>query len=127
MRVEYSAVIAKAMGFEYRYPLPLSSLGRILLSFTLITKTPKRHGAIFNLVRQYLKDKLPAPVYNKNQKIGGILPATMDKCNRYLAEGKFDAYFKDLPFINEVKTVTPRSALKNPMMAYMLKYYRRGF
>ncbi len=47
----------------------------------------------------------------------------MDKCNRYLEEGRFNPYFQNLPWIDEVKINTPRSKFKNPMTAYMLQYY----
>ena len=121
MRVEYSAVLAKAMGFEYRYPLLYPPLVEFCFYLTL---SQKRHQGMGRyLMRRYLKGLVPPDIYNKNQKIGGIVPATMDKCNRYLEEGHFDPYFQNLPWIDNVKLSTPRSKFKNPMTAYMLQYY----
>lgn len=121
IRVEYSAVLAKAMGFEYRYPLLYPPL--VEFCFYLPPSQKRKQGMGRYLMRRYLSGLVPPAVYTKKQKIGGIVPATMDKCNRYLAEGKFDLYFQNLPWIDHVKISTPRSKFKNPMTAYMLHYY----
>ncbi len=122
MRVEYSAVIAQAMGFEYRYPLLYPPLVEFCFGLPALQK--RQNGLGRYLIRQYLADLVPPSVYLKNQKIGGILPATMQKCYDDLAAGKFDPYFADLPLAKRLPCCTPHSQLKNLLTAYMLKYYQ---
>lgn len=77
-RIEYSAVLANSMGYEYRYPLLYPAL--VEFCFKLPLEQKRRDGVGRYLIRQYLKrHNAPADLYLHNNKAGGIFPATRDK------------------------------------------------
>ena len=121
MRVEYSAVIAKAMGFEYRYPLLYPPL--VEFCFQLPASYKRRNGLGRYLIRKYLESATPHGTYSKLQKKGGIIPATLCQSLRYLSEGRFDNDFKDLPYINLAKQRTLHETLIEKIQAYMFNNY----
>ena len=114
---------AKAMGFEYKYPLLYSKL--VEFCFRLPIELKRRHGVNRYLMGRYLAQYLPEKYYN-HRKINGltIIPATFQKSKQFYAQGKFDDYFKDLPFSKYFdKNLDKDQVLGAKIHAYMLKYY----
>ena len=120
MRIEYSAVAAKALGFSYAYPLLDPAL--VEFCFQLPLKQKRQHGITRYLIRRYLGQYVPEKVYQHNNKKGGILPATMHLSKKYFREGQFDAQFNDLPFQSHIH---PKADLQRQLIAkingYMFK------
>lgn len=121
MRVEYSSVLAHAMGFEYRYPLLYPKLVEFCFRLPLFYK--RRDGMGRYMIRQYLKTQTPSILHTKLQKQGGIIPATLDQSYQYLSSGRFDKAFSDLPYLHLAKQDNPHQVLSASMLTYMLKYY----
>lgn len=122
MRIEYSAVLAKSMGFTYSYPLLYPKL--VDFCFRLPLEQKRRNGVNRYLIRQYIAKSLSSKVYNKHLKTGSIMPATMQKCKEYARKGLLDPYFKDLPYIEKVdKNLGETEKLAAKIYAYMFKYY----
>ncbi len=96
MRVEDSAIIAKKMGFSYKYPLLYPKLVEFCFRLPL---EQKRHLGVNRLpIRKYLAQHLPPSVYNKHQKIGAIMPATMNKISTEYMNNKYHDLFKNIPY-----------------------------
>lgn len=122
MRIEYSAVLAKSMGFRYGYPLLQPKLIEFGLSLPLAQK--RRRGINRYLIRQYLANYLPRKMVDKVKIGGGIMPATFHLSKEYLKQEKFSEYFTDLPFSGAILSAKGnREELKANIAAYMLKYY----
>ena len=122
MRMEYCSVLAKSMGFEYRYPLLYPKLVEFCFHLPLAQK--RRHGTGRYLIREYLKRAgVPEAICQKQQKAGGIVPGSLDKGYRGLETGKFDAHFVDLPFTKYADQSTQHTELASKTYMYMLKYY----
>jgi hypothetical protein len=122
MRIEYSAVLARSLGFEYGYPLLHPPLVDFCLALPPSQK--RRHGQGRYLVRRYLATHLDAGMAEKEKKGGGIMPSTFHHCKVALDQGKFDADFRDLPLHSAIKKQgNPRETLKGSLAAYMLKHY----
>lgn len=119
MRIEYSAVIARALGFEYRYPLLYPKL--VEFCYHLPPQQKRQQGVGRYLIRRYLEAYAPQSVYSKQQKIGGILPATLEKCHHYLKEGQFHANVKSPPFQTQLKHKNPHLTLIHYIHSYMLE------
>lgn len=107
MRVEYSAILAKSMGFEYRYPL----LDRDLVEFcyALPIKLKRNQGRGRYLARKYLSRYLPAGIYDNPSKRGAIFPATRQKFQRSVIQGDFDHILQNPPYVN-----LPDEAMEKP-------------
>jgi asparagine synthase (glutamine-hydrolysing) len=122
MRVEYSSVLAKSMGFNFRYPLLYPKL--VEFCFHLPLEQKRRGDTGRYLIRQYLKKSgVSEAIYQKQQKVGGIIPGTLDKCYRWLESGKFDAHFSDLPLMKYADQNTLHKELSSKTFMYMLKHY----
>jgi asparagine synthase (glutamine-hydrolysing) len=122
MRVEYSAVLAKSMGFEYRYPLLNPKL--VEFCFRLPPEQKRRNGINRYLVRRYLAQFLSEKIYNRHQKTGSLMPATFEKCKHYYLNGTLDKHFTGLPFIENChKDLDENRQLFAKMYAYMFKVY----
>jgi asparagine synthetase B (glutamine-hydrolysing) len=104
MRVEDSAIMAKALGFEYRYPLLYPKL--VEFCYRLPLEQKRKNGINRLLVRKYLAQYLPDLVYNKHQKIGSIMPATMDKVKREYLKGKYSKEFSNLPYEKQMEWIS---------------------
>ncbi len=88
MRIEYSAVIAKKLGFQYRYPLLYPPL--VEFCFNLPLSQKRSQGMSRYLVRHYLQQH-GATVTSKALKMtGSICGATLTKCLTAMAAGSFD-------------------------------------
>ena len=119
MRIEYSSIVAKKMGFDYRYPLLYPKLLEFFLSIPL---EQKRHQGIGrHLMRRYLAQIMPtAPCDTYKKKEGlNIMPATMDTFKAQWGSGRFQNEFQSLP-----KTFTedksPHKTMIKTIQAFML-------
>ncbi len=119
MRIEYSSIVAKKMGFDYRYPLLHPKLLEFFLSLPL---EQKRHQGIGrHMMRRYLTQIMPAAPFNTYKKKEGlnIMPATMDTFKTQWGCGLFQNEFQSLP-----KALTYDKSLRKTMIktiqAYML-------
>lgn len=69
MRIEYSSIVAKKMGFDYRYPLLHPKLLEFFLSLPL---EQKRHQGVGRyLMRRYLAQVIPTAPFNTYKKKEG--------------------------------------------------------
>lgn len=96
LRIEESAIIAKQLGFKYRYPLLYPKLVEFCHRLPISLK--RKDGCNRMIVREYLAQHLPAMVYQKHQKIGGIMPATVHKMKEEYWQGAYKEAFTQLPF-----------------------------
>ena len=96
MRVEYSAVVARHMGFSYQYPLLYPPL--LEFCFNLPAEQKRRQGQNRLLVRRYLDKHLPSGLFNKHKKCGEILPGTIPKCQDLYKKRALDFQNQDLPY-----------------------------
>ncbi len=96
LRIEESAIIAKQMGFQYKYPLLYPKLVEFCNQLPLQLK--RNNGENRILIRNYLRQYLPKDVYKKHQKIGSIMPATINKIKQEYAAGNYKTLFTELPF-----------------------------
>jgi len=123
MRVEYSAIVAKTLGFSYAYPLLYPKL--VDFYCRLPWEQKRRNGVGRYLLRQYLaKHGVPNMVWEKGKKGGGIIPATLHVCKKMHREGQLANLFRDLPFAEHVAKINEEQAqLFAQMDAYMFKHY----
>lgn len=119
MRIEYSSIVAKKMGFDYRYPLLHPKLLEFFLSLPL---EQKRHQGIGrHMMRRYLAKIMPAVPFDSYKKKEGlnIMPATMDTFKTQWGSGLFQNEFQLLP-----KALThdksPHKAMIKTIQAFML-------
>jgi len=122
MRVEYSAILAQALGFEYRYPL----LDRELIEFcyALPLHFKRQQGRGRYLARRYLQRYVPSDIYDNPSKLGGIVPATLEQYLRDFAAGKYTDLFQDQPWIDLQKPAHPEHAQLKPFSALMGYLFR---
>jgi hypothetical protein len=119
MRIEYSSIVAKKMGFDYRYPLLHPKLLEFFLSLPLEQKRHQGRGRY--MMRRYLAQIMPAAPFNTYKKKEGlnIMPATMDTFKAQWDSGLFQNEFQSLP-----KTLTydksPFKAMIKTIQAFML-------
>ncbi|MCX7117892.1 MAG: asparagine synthase-related protein [Legionellales bacterium] len=125
MRIEYSALVAKTLGFSYRYPLLYPPL--VEYCFHLPLDQKRRFGLSRYLIRQYLQQALPHVVFPKKYKMtGSIAGAALEKCLRYFEEGRLNSYFNPLPFQDLfTKNADPLTQCLQMMFAYMAQFVRR--
>ena len=89
--------------------------------FQLPLSYKRRNGIGRYLIRQYLKTQAPEAIYMKLQKKGGIIPATLSQCQQYLAEGRFDTHFNELPYLDWATQNSPHQTLAARIHTYMFK------
>lgn len=119
MRIEYSSIAAKKMGFEYRYPLLYPKLLEFFMSLPL---EQKRHqGAGRYLMRRYLANILLTAPFNTYKKRDGlnIIP-TLDTFKAKWDRDVFKADFQTLPFKHLTKDKSPHRAMIKNIQAFML-------
>ena len=119
MRIEYSSIVAKKMGFDYRYPL----LDPKLLEFFLkLPLEQKRHQGVGRyMMRRYLANVMPAAPFDTYKKKEGlnIMPATMDTFKAQWGSGRFQNEFQSLPkAFTEDKS--PHKTMIKTIQAFML-------
>jgi asparagine synthetase B (glutamine-hydrolysing) len=114
MRVEYNAVLAKALGFCYAYPLLYPPL--IEFCYQLPPTQKRQQGLGRYLMRQYLAQFYSDEVYQNRSKSGSVTPATLEKSQTEYDLGKYKTAFQHLPFESE------RQYTKNHHNAYKTSY-----
>lgn len=125
MRIEYSAVVARSMGFAYRYPLLYPPL--VEFCFALPTEQKRRQGNNRLLARRYLEKSLSANLFNAHKKCGDIFPATLAKTQALYSSGQLHSSFATLPFsalcdeIQQRKLLTPDRKFHLDILRYMFK------
>ena len=121
MRIEYSSIVSKKMGFEYRYPLLYPKLLEFMLSVPTIQK--RRDGRGRYLIRQYLSQFLPGDLFNRYRKQEGlgIVPSTFDLYQQQYEQGCYQGAFKDLPYAHLVRHKHQAIELRHAIKSFMLK------
>ncbi|MFA6303065.1 MAG: asparagine synthase-related protein, partial [Legionella sp.] len=119
MRIEYSSIVAKKMGFEYRYPLLYPKLLEFFLSLPL---EQKRHQGIGRyLMRRYLSSIVPeAPFNTYNKREGLNISPTMDTYKAQLQRGCYRDEFQKLSFNNFKHGKSTHKAMIKNIHAFML-------
>ncbi len=122
MRIEYSSVVAKQMGFEYRYPLLYPKLLEFFLSIPVTQKRQQGIGRF--LMKRYLSMHLPSlfDVYHKKEGLS-ICPATLAKFKRQHEQGLFANDFAQLPLAKQIADPLPLKTMIKTIQAYMLKIH----
>ncbi len=118
MRLEYSAVVARSMGFSYVYPLLYPPL--IEFCFSLPFEQKCKNGRMRCMVQDYLLQHIRHMHFST--KGGAVVPDTMQKCRDYYRQGLFSKQFVGLPFQQYIEArTTPDDLLLLQINAYMLK------
>ncbi len=120
-RIEYSSIVAKKMGFEYRYPLLHPKLLEFFLSLPLSQKRHQGKGRY--MMRRYLARHLPHWVFDSYNKKEGlaILAATMDTFKAQWIAGIFQEEFHELPYAQLIQDHSPHKTMIKTVQAFMLK------
>ena len=120
MRIEYSSIVSKKMGFEYRYPLLYPKLLEFILSLPLAQKRHNGQGRY--MLRRYLSQYLPGELFDKYKKNEGlgIVPSTFDIYQQNYAQGHYHHEVKRSPYANRIQHKDQRVELRNFIKGYML-------
>ena len=127
MRLEYSAVAAKAMGLTYIYPLLYPPL--IEFCFSMPFEQKFKQGNMRCTIRDYLSQHITSMRFDTKQ--GAVVPDTMQKCRDYYAQEQFTPFFVNLPFHKHIEAAKcPDDKLLLQVHAFMIKHglpqrYRR--
>ena len=130
MRVEYNAVLAKFMRFNYVYPLLYPPL--VEFCYQLPLEQKRLNGMNRYLIRNYLAQFFSSRLYGKQTKSGSVTPATLEKTQTLYDAGAYKNIFYNLPFQTERNFIQKRGKAnkKYPFMhdipAYMFKAYWDG-
>lgn len=125
MRIEYSAVLARYMGFTYQYPLLYPPL--VEFCFALPSAQKRRQGQNRLLMRRYLAKQVPSGLFNKHKKCGDILPGTLPKCQNLYKNGQLNYALQSLPledirdYIIKSHLVTDDRLFHIDLLRYMFK------
>lgn len=123
MRIEDSAIVAKALGFRYAYPLLYPPLVEFCFKLPPLQKRRGQQARL--LASRFLRMHVPHDSFSTCKTAGGILPATLDKCTKEFRQHGFKPHFDNLPFSNLIEDTThERARLLMSMSAYMLKISR---
>lgn len=127
MRIEYAAVAANAMGFNYIYPLLYPKL--IEFCYQLPLEQKRVNGVNRFLIRNYLARFFSPALYSKHSKSGAVTPATREKIQALYNTGTYNEIFCNLPFQKERDHVRHHYKIKDKdtfiqdIPAYMFKAY----
>lgn len=94
MRVEYSAIAAEALGFEYVYPFLYRPL--VEFCFYLPPELKRREGKGRYLIREFFAERTKGFTPDKLKMTGSIMPGTFDKCQQSIKSGEFDKVLNSL-------------------------------
>jgi asparagine synthase (glutamine-hydrolysing) len=121
MRIEYSSIVSRKMGFEYRYPLLYPKLLEFILSVPYTQK--RREGAGRYLIRRYLAQCLPGDIFSTYRKEEGlgIVPSTFDYYQKQVEAGRYAQEFSDLPYAHLIKHPYQPMEMRNYIKGFMLK------
>jgi asparagine synthetase B (glutamine-hydrolysing) len=123
MRIEYSSIVGKKMGFEYRYPLLYPKLLEFILS---VPVTQKRHqGQNRYLIRQYLAQFINEEIFKSYRKKDGlgIVPSTFGLFQQQYQQGCYKQLFQNLPYAKLIQDQRPHIKLRNMIKGFMLESY----
>lgn len=124
-RIEESAIMAKHYGFTYRYPLLFPKLVEFCHAIPIAYK--RQNGINRYMIRQYLAKHAPKKVFEKHQKIGAIMPATLYQMKSAFDKGSYQGLFDNLPYLekaNEIRKAhphNPNAKLLHRTLLYTLK------
>ena len=121
MRVEYSGLVSKKMGFQYRYPLLYPKLLEFMLRVPTIQK--RRDGRGRYLMRQYMAQFIPGEIFNAYLKKEGlgIVASTFGLYKNNYAQGHYEQLFKALPGAEFSRNQPFQIQIRNSIKGYMLK------
>lgn len=121
MRIEYSSIVAKKMGFEYRYPLLYPKLLEFFLSLPWSQK--RYHGLGRYLIRRYLASQIPNNPFEGYKKKEGlnIICATFDAYKTKWEAGDYQQLFQALPYKEQIGEGFSGEVLIKTIQAFMLK------
>lgn len=119
LRIEESAIVAKHMGFRYKYPLLYPKL--IEFCYRLPNSLKRHNGQNRIMVQNYLKQSFPDVFYYKKASArGGIMPATFHKFEQEYMTGQYKDEFRDLPYQIEASWI--ESNYKKDALLFQLLY-----
>jgi len=123
MRIEYSSIIAKKMGFEYRYPLLYPKLLEFMLRVPTIQKRLDGRGRY--LIRQYLSQFFPEDLFGtyKKKEGLGIVPGTFDLYQEKYKAGCYQDIFKNLPYAHLIQSKHQSIELRNAIKGFMIQAF----
>jgi asparagine synthase (glutamine-hydrolysing) len=123
MRIEYSSIVSKKMGFEYRYPLLHPKLLSFFLSIPYTQKRKNNEGRA--LIKAYLERRLSSKIFEAYKKREGldILASTYTLFKEKYEQGAFQKEFGNLPYPQYVKKKCPHLTMIKEIEAFMLKHY----
>lgn len=121
MRIEYSSLVGKQMGFEYRYPLLHPKLLEFLLATPLSEKRQQKTGRY--LIRRYLNRFFPNGIFSEYLKKEGldIVPSTMTHYQNQFLKGHYKEAFQNLPFQHLIQNQPYPLKIRHSIKGYMLK------
>ena len=124
MRIEYSSVVSKKMGFQYRYPLLYPKLLEFFISIPFDQK--RKNGVGRHLMRRYLARELDSTFFNTYKKKDGlhIFPSTFDAFKQQFQQGVFQEHFRQLPYSQLIDKKVPHMMMLHMISAFMLKNRR---
>ncbi len=125
MRIEYSSIISKKMGFEYRYPLLYPKLLEFILSVPVTQK--RREGQGRYLIKQYLSQCMGEGIFNayRKQEGLGIVPSTFSLFQQQFQQGCYQSFFQNVPYPHLIQHKHPSIELRNMIKGFMLGSYER--
>ena len=126
MRIEYSSIVSKQLGFEYRYPLLYPKLLEFFLSIPPTQKRQQNQGRY--LIRQYLSQYLPDNLFDSYKKREGlgITPSIFEQFKQAYDQGQYKDAFKDLPYANIMPKTNSDMKMIYDIKAFMLHSYLSG-
>lgn len=124
MRIEYSSIVSKKMGFEYRYPLLYPKLLEFMVSIPTLQK--RYDGCGRYLIRQYLANNIPGGIFKSYRKREGlgIVPSTLDQYQEKFKQGCYQAEFQDLPYAHLIQDKSQALKVRKVIKGFMLKTYK---
>lgn len=126
MRIEYSALIGKKMGFQYRYPLLYPKLVEYVLSIP--TQQKRLDGKGRYLIRNYLSENISENIFAHYKKKNGlgIVPSAFNLYQSNLQNGVYDTAFQDLPYSNLIRNKCQGIESRHLVKGFMLKQMMTG-
>lgn len=123
MGIEYSSVVSKQFGFEYRYPLLYPKLLEFYLRVPYSQKF--REGKGRYLMRRYLSRYLPEKIVEAYEKRKGLplMPSTKFIFEKRYHNGSYRELFKELPYQSLINVNKSFKYKINLIHGYMLKCY----
>lgn len=103
MRVEESAIIAKKLGFQYKYPLLNPPLIEFCHNLPLSLK--RNNGENRFIVKKYLCKYLPEKIYKNYKKIGSLMPATTQYIEDNYNLGLYENLLQDIVMDKNVEYI----------------------